>query len=434
MNALKSTNLYLDNKNKSRLFYVFIWLLYVLVYMTKNCFSGALSIIRQEGTLTLTQTTWIITSFYIVYTPLQIVGGRFADKYSPEKLILISLLGGALSNLVIYFNQNFWVMLTAWSFNAAIQFSLWPAVYKIVSSQLAVEDRSKMVFGLSFCSAVGLVISYAVAAFVTRWQYNFLISAIILVALAVILVVFCVVLRPSFIIEPFNVKPVTPKSNSKSKVSKEGAFGIFLASGFIAILPAVFFRTLAENGSKTLSPTMLSDLYANLSAQTGNLLNILIIIAAPLGMILVKTILFPRIVKNEMVMFLILFCASMPFVATLMWIGSIPVWLAVVCLCMVSLTLSGTQMLTQFINLKYVKYGLNGTAAGVLNFAASFGFAVQYCLFGSLADAYGWRVVTIIWTGVIALGVFFILIAIKKSIAFAKNEKDVSLSLEENND
>ncbi|MBO5714515.1 MAG: MFS transporter, partial [Clostridia bacterium] len=208
MNALKSTNLYIDNKNKSRLFYVFIWLLYVLVYMTKNCFSGALAIIRQEGTLTLTQTTWIITSFYIVYTPLQIVGGRFADKYSPEKLILISLLGGALSNLVIYFNQNFWVMLTAWSFNAAIQFSLWPAVYKIVSSQLAVEDRSKMVFGLSFCSAVGLVISYAVAAFVTRWQYNFLISAIILVALAVILVVFCMVLRPSFIIEPFNIKPV----------------------------------------------------------------------------------------------------------------------------------------------------------------------------------------------------------------------------------
>ena len=369
-----------------------------------------------------------------VYTPLQIVGGRFADKYSPEKLILISLLGGAVSNLVIYFNQNFWVMLTAWSFNAAIQFSLWPAVYKIASSQLAVKDRSKMVFGLSFCSAAGLLISYAVAAFVTKWQYNFLISAIILVVLAILLWLICGILKPSFSYEPPKIQNVAPKETLKRKMPKEGAFGIFLASGFIAVLPAVFFRTLAENGSKTLSPTMLSNLYANLSPQTGNLLNIFIIIAAPLGMILVKTLLFPRVVKNEMIMFLILLCASMPFVVILMWIGSIPVWLAVVCLCMVSLTLSGTQMLTQFINLKYVKYGLNGTAAGVLNFAASFGFAVQYCLFGSLADAYGWRVVTIIWTCVIALGVLFILIAIKKSTTFAKTEKEVSWSLEENND
>ena len=98
------------------------------------------------------------------------------------------------------------------------------------------------------------------------------------------------------------------------------------------------------------------------------------------------------------------------------------------------MTLSGTQMLTQFINLKYVKYGLSGTAAGVLNCAASFGFVIQYCLLGSLADAYGWKVVTILWAIMIALGVFFILIAVKQSKQFAKTEKEVSWSLEENND
>ena len=93
MNPLSEINIHLENTNKSRFFYVFIWLVYSLVYMTKNCFSGALATIVDQGTLTLTQTTWIITAFYIVYTPLQIVGGRFADKYNPEKLILLGLLG-----------------------------------------------------------------------------------------------------------------------------------------------------------------------------------------------------------------------------------------------------------------------------------------------------------------------------------------------------
>ena len=433
MKLLSDINIHFENKKASRAFFVFIWIMYALVYMTKSCFSGALAIIKAEGALTLTQASWIISAFYIVYTPLQVVGGKFADKYSPEKLILISLIGGAISNFVIYLNQNFWVMLVAWSFNAAIQFSLWPAVYKIASSQLAVVDRTKMVFALSFCSSFGLLISYGVAAFITKWQLNFLISSIVLLVLAIVLLVFCSVLNPSFSKPEPKLENVKIKTTT-SRIPKTGAFGIFLASGFLAVLPAVFFRTLAENGSKTFSSTMLFDSYLNVSPTIGNLLNVLIIIAAPLGMILVKSVLFPRIIKNEMVMFLILLLSSLPFTVILIFIGTIPVWLAVVSLCVISMTLSGTQMLTQFINLKYVKYGLSGTAAGVLNCAASFGFVIQYCLLGSLADAYGWKVVTILWAIMITLGVFFILIAVKQSKQFAKTEKEVSWSLEENND
>ena len=424
MNILKDTNLHLENKSKSRFFYVFIWLLYSLVYMTKSCFSGALATIVDQGSLTLTQSTWIITAFYIVYTPLQIVGGRFADKYSPEKLILIGLLGSAVVNLIIFFNQNFWVMLAVWTFNACIQFSLWPAVYKIVSSQLAVKDRSGMVFGLSFCSIGGLIMTYGVSAFIVKWQFNFLISAIVLVVLAGILVTACTMLKSSFTQEQPKLEQAKPTPQTNVKIPKVGFWGIFMASGFIALLPVVFFRTLAENGSKTLSSTMLSQSYQNLSPQVGNLLNILIIIAAPLGMILVKVFLYPRIIKNEMVMFLICLLASLPFAVILMGVGSIPVALAVVCLCMISFTLSGTQMLTQYINLKFVKYGLNGTAAGVLNFAASFSFAVQYCLFGMLADAFGWRVVIIIWVLMIMLAIVFISIAIKQWVSFNKAEKE----------
>ena len=164
MKLMSDINIHFENKRASRIFFVFIWLMYALVYMTKNCFSGALSAIVEEGTLSLTEASWIIASFYIAYTPLQILGGIFADRISPEKLITIGLVGSAASNVVIFFNQNFYVMLISWVFSAIIQFALWPAVFKIVSSQLVRGDRAKMIFFMQFASAGGLIMAYGTSA------------------------------------------------------------------------------------------------------------------------------------------------------------------------------------------------------------------------------------------------------------------------------
>ena len=188
---MSDINIHLENKSESRHFFVYLWLMYALVYMTKNCFSGALSAIVAEGSLTLAETTFISAAFYIVYTPLQILGGIFADKYSPEKMINIGLLGGAACNIVIFFNQNYYVMLASWVFNAIIQFALWPSVYKIMSSQLVRSDRSRMIFYMSFASSGGLIMTYITSALLPHWKYNFLVSAVILVICSVVLVVYC---------------------------------------------------------------------------------------------------------------------------------------------------------------------------------------------------------------------------------------------------
>ena len=196
MNAFKDTHIHLESKRKSRLFFAFLFLLYALVYMTKNCFGAALADIVSEGVLTKSQTGIISGTFYLVYAPLQIVGGIVADRYNPERLITVGLLGGALANAVIFFNHNFIVMLIAWALNAASQFALWPAVFKIISSQLVRSDRSQMVFLLSFSSAVGLLLGYVIAAFIPAWNWNFAVSAAVLLLLTVGLIVFSRLLSP----------------------------------------------------------------------------------------------------------------------------------------------------------------------------------------------------------------------------------------------
>lgn len=394
--------------------------MYALVYMTKSCFSGALASIVAEGSLTLTETSIISAGFYIAYTPLQILGGVFADKYSPEKLIAVGLLGSAASNVVIFFNQSFWVMLAAWVFSAIIQFALWPAVYKIMSSQLVRSDRSRMIFFMSFASSGGLILTYVISAFLPNWRWNFAISAVTLVILTVILLVFCKLLNPILKKDkpPKVVEELDPNDNPALHMSP---MKIFAISGFVALLPAVLVRTMVEQGAKTLSPTMLSQSYESISPTLGNLLNVLIIVAGVGGTFLLKFLIFPGFIKNELVCYLVLLGITLPFSLVLRFVGDLPVGVIVFALCMSSLFLSATHLLTQYFNMHFVKYGLNGTAAGILNAAASFGLVMNYCVFGPTAERLGWPTVTTLWIIMIVIGMIGVAFGIKPSIKFIKN-------------
>lgn len=420
MKLLSDINIHFENKKASRAFFVFIWIMYAMVYMTKSCFSGALASIVAEGSLTLTETSIISAGFYIAYTPLQILGGIFADKYSPEKLITVGLVGGAVSNVVIFFNQSFWVMLAAWVFNAIIQFALWPAVYKIMSSQLVRSDRSKMIFFMSFASSGGLIFTYIISAFIPNWRWNFAISAVTLAVLAVLLLIFCKVLNPIMKKDapPKTVEELDPDDNPSLHLSP---MKIFVISGFLALLPAVLMRTMVEQGAKTLSPTMLSQSYESVSPTIGNLLNVLIIIAGIAGTFLVKFVIFPKIIKNELVCYLVLMGITLPYTVFLRFVGELPVWMMVFSLCMTSLFLSATHLLTQYFNMHFVKYGLNGTAAGILNAAASFGLVLNYCVFGPTAEQMGWQTVTMLWIVMVAVGMLSVAFGIKPSLKFIKN-------------
>lgn len=101
------------------------------------------------------------------------VGGYAIDRYSPYKLIMIGLAGAALANIIICFNQNYYVMMSAWVFNAIIQFGVWPGVFKIVSTQISPQMRKKAVFWLLFSTSVGLGLSMLIASFVTHYCLSF---------------------------------------------------------------------------------------------------------------------------------------------------------------------------------------------------------------------------------------------------------------------
>ena len=249
-------HMHLENKKISRNFFWLLWILYAVVYMTKSCYSAAMASIVNEGILTKSQTGLINAAFYGVYAPLQIVGGIFADKYNPERMIKIGLIGAGISNLIIFFNQNYYVMLFTWVFNAIIQFALWPSVFKIISSQLEPSYRIKGVYYISFSATFGLILSYLVAAIVSKWQHNFMISTVVLFGLAVVF--HMVDMR----VEKYMVPDHTPRVKSfgvDEKKSNVPVMKLFLMSGFVCLIVVTALRTVVTNSVKTLSATLLME-------------------------------------------------------------------------------------------------------------------------------------------------------------------------------
>lgn len=413
-------NIHLENRKESRFFFAFIWILYAVVYMTKNCYNGAMAGIVEEGILTKSQTGLINSVFYLVYAPLQIVGGRAADKYSPEQLIKVGLLGSALANLVIFFNQNYYVMMAAWAFNAVIQFGLWPSVFKIISSQLVRSDRKTMIFYISFSSSMGLLLSYIVAAVLPDWKLNFAVSAGALAVFAIGLHIYEKHLNPLMKWDRASVKAAAGQSGGQSEMS---TFKLFATSGFFVMVVVFFLRSIISQTATSLSPVMLMESYENVPAYMGNLLNLLVIGAGIAGTLLMKMVLYPKYIRSEAGGIFLTLLITLPCTLILRMIGSVNIAQAVLSLCGVSLCSSAGTLLNSYFNANYAKYGKSGLAAGIANAFSAFGFmATSYGML-KISEVAGWQAVTDVWVGLVVVATVLTVIVVRMNRKFRKTNE-----------
>jgi len=377
----------------SKYYFWFLFLMYMTIYMTKNCYSAAMASIVSEGVMTKSETGFISAMFYLVYTPLQVVGGVFADRYKPERLIKIGLIGGGIANAVIYFNQNYYVMLIAWMLNAVVQFGIWTSIFKIITTKLEHKYRQKAVFYISFSSSCGLLFAYVTAAFVGRWQHNFALSAILLFAFALVMQ-----LADRYTDQRMVEDEQEQSMPKQIRADREMSSGkLFFISGFFTMLPVAVIRMMVDNGVKTLAPTMMMESYDTISPMIGNLLSTFIIIAGVIGTIIARVFICPRIFKNEVLAAFAMLVFALPFAIILRMVGIVSVPLLIAAMCVVSASLTSVSLFCSYMNMRYARYGKSGTAAGISNAAASFGVVLQSYGFVNIADNFGWPTVTNLW-------------------------------------
>lgn len=418
INIERDVNIHLEDRSRSRHFFWFLWVMYAFVCMTKNCYGGAMASIVSEGVMTKSQTGFITAMFYIVYTPLQIVGGVMVDKYSPEKLIKFGLVGAAVANIVIFFNQNYYVMLIAWTLNATVQFAIWPATFKIVSSQLVRSDRKKMAFYVSFSATGGTFFSYLVAAIVSKWQYNFLISSVILAGFAVLMHIYDRHLNPYMKWDRGEIVQGSANKNDKTAhFPNISTKNVILASGFGFILVYILLSVVVSRSRETLAPVILVDKYA-LSDSIANSLNLLMIASGVVGTIVANRIISK--IRNTAVGIICVLLIMIPFLIVCSFVGTLPMYTILVSMCIVSALQSVTLLINTTYNMNFSKYNKSGTIAGLTNAAQAFAYVIAAYIIPLVQENFGWIVVMRLWPILIVVAIVSMIFAIGKVRSFSK--------------
>ena len=406
---------YLESKNLSIILFLFVFLLYAVVYMTKNVFSSAMASIVEEGFMTKSQTGLINAVFWFVYAPFQIVGGFAADKYSPYKLILIGLIGGLISNIVIYFNQSYPVIMAAWSFNAIAQFGLWPGVFKIVSTQTSPSIRGAAVFWLMFSTSVGLGMSMLAASFVKHWQQNFIVSVVVLLVTIVSFIILYSYMEKKMVVKE------REEIENKKKTQKAPMKPLMFSSGLIVFLIVCLLRVAIDNGIKMMTPVMIMESYENIPAAIATRMSTVLVIFSAIG-ILIAGFMKSNITGNEPKAQIILMGMSVPVLLLVCFVGKVHyLWVLAALSIAVALVHGAAPFGQSYIALRFEKYGRIGTVSGILNATASVGNILASYVFARMAERMPWRMVVSSWLGVILICILLCTAVLKKWTRFIKN-------------
>lgn len=386
-------NKYLESKELSILLFIFLFLLYAVVYMTKNMFSSAMAIIVEAGFMTKSQTGMINAVYWLVYALFQVFGGFAVDKYSPYKLIMIGLAGAAVSNIIIYFNQSYYVMMASWTFNAIIQFGIWPGVFKIVSTKIAPGMRSTAVFWLLFSTSVGLGMSMLIASFVGHWKQNFLVSVISLL----IMMILYAVLEHFLDKRMVEADVSSDDSDKKTNIDKAPMMPLMLSSGLIVFLIVCLLRVAIDNGIKMMTPVMLMESYSTLPASLSTRMSSVLIIFSALGTFIAGGM-KSKITTSEPKAQIILYGVSIVPLVAVCFVGNIHYIWVLLSLSVAVMTIHGAAPFSQsFIALHFEKHGRIGTVSGILNATASIGNVLASYVFAKMAEMMPWRGVTASW-------------------------------------
>lgn len=390
---------YLESKSLSIIFFLFIFLLYAVVYMTKNMFSSAMAMIVEEGVMTKSQVGLINASYWFIYALFQVFGGVAADKYSPYKLIMLGLVGAVISNTVIYFNQSYIVMIVAWTFNAIAQFGVWPGVFKIVSTQIAPSIRGTAVFWLLLSTSVGLGLSLIIASFVGHWQQNFLVSVISLLIMIILYTFLNLFLEKRMVEEdvPYYEKGKTTKSNQAPMLP------LMFSSGLVVFLVVCLLRGAIDNGIKLLTPVMLMESYETLPAVLATRMSSVLVIFSIIGTF-AAGIVKSKVTRNEPKAQILFYSVCILPLVVVCMVGRIQYIWILVALSVATLMIQGAAPFSQsFITLRFDRYGRIGTVSGILNATASIGNVLASYVFAKMAEVMSWQGVTLSWLSVVII-------------------------------
>ena len=338
------------------------------------------------------QTGLLNSAFWLVYAVFQIIGGIVADRWHPEKLVLIGIISATVANGLIYFcYENYILTLVIWMLNAVFQFGVWPSVFRMLSAMFSGTRLTVAMMIATVSTPLSTMMSYLVAAVIPRWQMNFVISTVILLVFSVIWAV--IITLSGGYIRSLHLTKEKEEEKLVTDIAKKNAPEISTArliilSGLILVCGICILRALIAY-MPSMVPSIINSAYDSISPSTSTLIALIPLLCNAIGPVL-STLLSTK-VKNEILTTAIIFSIILPAGLATLLLGQASYWIIIIAMAAIALGSSSTTFFViMLLATKFNKWGKGATIIGLLNAFSAIGNVISSALMTWIADNYNW--------------------------------------------
>lgn len=386
----------------SRLFWC-LFGLYTINILGKTSFSAATAVLVDEMVLTKTQAGLVGGAFWLLYAVGQFAGGFITNRVSSYRLIQITVVTSAAANLILAFLDDFLPMLIVWGLSGLLQFGLWPAVLKIVSTELDPGEQTKAMNRLALCYCLGSALSYVLTSVILRvgtWQAIFIAAGILTAASMV------AVLYAEHRLSPMLARAKGPEKETAKPRQEKLTWDIVWASGLIFFCVLTVIKGIADTGIKNWMPTIMVETYHATPSFTAAL-SVILLVTNVFGVVFCMK-LYDLFHNDELKTLRVLFLMALPMMLLLLKLEDMNIFVCTLLMCLITILMYGSgQILIMHYPGRFLIYGQTAAVGGIVNSFAAAGNVIATYGSGYVADNYGWTEMIILWNVLVV--VFLIL-------------------------
>lgn len=375
-----------------------LFVVYTISNIGKTSFSAATAALIDEAVLTKTEAGLISGIFWLLYAIGQFAGGFVTNKLSPYTMINITIVGSAITNLLMAFAEDFHLMMLIWSISGIIQFGMWPGILKLISTEIIAVQRANVMGRLAFCYCLGSVLSYVFTAIILKvgsWKYIFMYCGFIT----------AVSLLGSLYAEK-RLSPILQEQETQARIptSRKGTFSwdIIWKSELIFFCILMLIKSIVDVGIKNWMPTIMMETYGASPSYT-SLLSVGLLLTNVLGVVLCAKI-YDNTKCDELITLRILFSLIVPMVLLLLNFVNMNIYISTILMSGITVCVYGSgQILQMNYPGRFQVWGLTAAVGGIINCFAALGNVIATYGSGFIADRFGWNAMIIIWNVLIIM-------------------------------
>jgi OPA family glycerol-3-phosphate transporter-like MFS transporter len=175
-----------------------VWYTYGVFYFCRTNISAAIpgmkeSVVDGGLGLSATECAYFLGATKIAYAAGQLINGQLSEQFSPRKMLAIGMFGTAALNVVFGFTTALYFLIFVWACNGYCQSLGWTPCVRVLANWFPVQQRGRVIgfVGTGYqATAVATYLVAGAAAEMLGWRGALFVPAGIMVASALVMLVF----------------------------------------------------------------------------------------------------------------------------------------------------------------------------------------------------------------------------------------------------